>query len=66
MNPEFDTLLELVRDMKERNRGFDVMLARKLVSLVRTHNTRMEQALKGSRNCEQAVAETLDALEALQ
>ncbi len=65
MYPEYEQICDSIAEMRERNKGFDLQLARKLVSLLRKHNTRMQCAVKGDRSCEVAIAETLDAMDKL-
>lgn len=68
MFPEYDQICEAIAEMRERNKGFDLQMARKLVSVLRKHNQRMQAALIAKyddRSCELAIAETLDALDKL-
>ena len=65
MNMEYDMLQLHLNQLIQRNRGFDLEFARCLVSLLRSHNTFMELALKGDREAETNVAEGLDGLRKL-
>lgn len=63
LNTEYSQLSAEVVELEKRDRAFDLRLAQKLLRIVRRHNSRMTLALKGNRECETAIADTLDALD---
>jgi hypothetical protein len=60
---EYDQIRDEIATLQNRNRCFDLSLARVILRIIRIHNAWMTHALEGDRGCERAVAEQLDFLE---
>jgi hypothetical protein len=60
---EYDQIRDEIATLQNRNRCFDLLLARVILRIIRIHNAWMTHALEGDRGCERAVGAQINFLE---